>query len=141
MKRFLVFLSLASCALPEPTHKLQAIDVVRSVHVQLQKSCAFQASSNLESLVLSEEHREEANKLLAEIGLMAQACSKYQHPVVKGCHPDCSWCPVKWYWCIEHAAACAGGDHTECCRLDACGSKSHCKEVCGLSCGCDVPPN
>ena len=140
MKYLVVFLVLTGCALPEPAHKPDAIDMIRMAYLGLKRNCSFSYLPK-EDLVLSAEHQEEADKLLTEIGAMTQKCVKYQKPIVEGCHPDCSWCPVKWYWCIDHAAACLGGDHTECCRLDACGSKSHCKEVCGLSCGCDVPPN
>lgn len=49
-------------------------------------------------------------------------------------------CPIKWYWCVEHAGACAGGDDVSCCKLGMCGGKHHCKTVCRSSCNCDISP-
>lgn len=124
-----------------------ALDFIRDVHASLEEDCGrrlhkmkFDAAAGL---TVPEADREEADKLLEVIGIYAQQCGSYSTvvPVPSGtCSPDCSWCPVKWYWCIENAGACAGGDNESCCKLGACGSKHHCKTVCESSCGCDVPP-
>lgn len=125
-----------------------ALSVIRDVEKSLEADCGKGLSDmrleNLESLELAEEDREEAEKSLQNIGLMAQQCGNYDSGPLTAqadtCNPDCSWCPVKWYWCIYNGGACAGGDNESCCKLGACGSKHHCEDVCKSSCGCDVPP-
>jgi len=126
---------------------LTAMDVILQVHDSIEADCGKNMPKFdpevIEKLEFSEKDRESAEQLLETLGLMAQQCSDYNVPSgekATTCNPDCSWCPVKWYWCIENAGACAGGDNKACCKLGACGSKHHCKEVCESSCGCDVPP-
>ena len=124
-----------------------AMVLIRNTYKALETDCGqhlpeVKNAAELAKLELSESDQEEADRLLADIGLFAQQCSSYDapEPRTEGCNQDCSWCPVKWYWCIENAGACAGGDHKACCKLGACGSKHHCEKVCKASCSCDVPP-
>lgn len=125
-----------------------AMMIIQQYHEALERNCGEDLpeakSDEISKLKIPEEDQEKADKLLAEIGLYAQQCSSYSTPVLKdseaACNPDCHWCPIKWYWCIENAGACAGGDNKSCCKLGACGSKHHCKKVCQSSCGCDVGP-
>lgn len=125
-----------------------AMGVIQSFHDSLAGNCGQELPEvdfeELKKLEIDDVDREKADKLLADIGIYAQQCGSYSAPMKKseddGCNPDCDWCPIKWYWCIENAGACAGGDNKSCCKLGACGSKHHCKEVCQSSCGCDVPP-
>lgn len=155
----LVFaLSAATCSKPKSKPKevptkpkivkpsLTAFSVIEQVHDSLEANCGKDMPvfdpAEIEKLELSEEEQERADQLLEMTGLMAQQCAVYDAPkgATDTCNPDCSWCPVKWYWCIENAGACAGGDNKACCKLGACGSKHHCEDVCKSSCGCDVPP-
>lgn len=126
-----------------------ALSVIAQTKAALEANCGEGLSeidvSELKGLELSADDLEKAEPMLQDIGLMARQCGDYSAPKLDaeaqaGCSPDCHWCPVKWYWCIENAGACAGGDNKACCKLGACGSKHHCKEVCESSCGCDVPP-
>lgn len=124
-----------------------AMDVISKTHRSLKADCGEDLHEmdleGISGLEVPEANREEAESLLEEIGLFAQQCASYSPPAEEAagtCNPDCSWCPIKWYWCIENAGACAGGDNKSCCKLGACGSKHHCRDVCKSSCGCEVPP-
>lgn len=125
-----------------------AFSMIKKIHDGIEADCGVHLSEidikSVKNLELYEVQQEEADKLLERIGLMARQCGDYDAPESRSktnrCRQDCSWCPVKWYWCVENAGACAGGDHTSCCRLGACGSKSHCETVCKSSCSCNVPP-
>jgi hypothetical protein len=124
-----------------------AMKVIREIHDSLERDCGRDLDeidiTNLASLELSDAERGEANALLIELSLYAQQCGSYVPPSFEDpetCGPDCGWCPIEWYWCIENAGACAGGDNKSCCKLGACGSKHHCELVCKSSCGCNVPP-
>jgi len=142
---------------PEATQKKEeapstAMVLIGQYHELLARDCGESLSSvktkDLDKLVIPDADREKADKLLQEIGEMARQCASLNghevwdmvSPDAATCGGDCSWCPVKWYWCIENAGACAGGDNESCCKLGACGSKHHCEDVCKSSCGCDVPP-
>jgi hypothetical protein len=126
---------------PRPT----AMGTIQKVHDSFTQDCGrdIPTFQGLEDL---EPPGEEADELLAQIGQMAQECadlhglSEITSEAETTCQPDCHWCPIKWYWCIENAGACAGGDNKSCCKLGACGGKHHCELVCKSSCGCDVPP-
>lgn len=124
-----------------------ATGTIQEVHSALEANCGRDLDeidlSGLRDLELYDDEVPQADALLAEIGLYAQQCATFSsspQEAQAGCNPDCHWCPIKWYWCIENAGACVGGDNKSCCKLGACGSKHHCKEVCKSSCGCDVPP-
>ena len=127
-----------------PTEVPTAMGAIQAAHAALEADCgkSLVEVPGLDKLELAEADQQEADELLASIGSMAQSCSPdFEAPAaVEGCSQDCHWCPVKWYWCIENAGACAGGDHKACCKLGACGSKHHCEKVCKASCSCDVPP-
>ena len=128
-----------------PSTPASALEAIQAVHDSLEKDCGKNLPNleGLEKLELAEADQAKADEQLAKIGSMAQSCAPdFTKPTAPeaGCNPDCSWCPIKWYWCIENAGACAGGDNESCCKLGACGSKHHCKEVCESSCGCNVPP-
>lgn len=125
-----------------------ALGAIQEVHDSLAADCGenMPELSGLEKLTIPEAEQARADELLAKIGQMAKSCAP-DTPVFKKteeetatCHPDCSWCPVKWYWCLYNSGACAGGDNKSCCKLGACGGKHHCKQVCESSCSCDVPP-
>lgn len=129
----------------EPSAPASALEVIQAAHDSLEKDCGkdFPNFKDLEKLEIAEADQAKADELLAKIGSMAQSCaSDFTMPTAEAdsCNPSCDWCPVKWYWCIYNGGACAGGDNKSCCKLGACGSKHHCKEVCESSCGCDVPP-
>jgi len=122
-----------------------AMGAIQAVHDSLERDCGrdLPKLEGLEHLELAEADRERADEMLEKIGRMAQSCAPdFTMPAAPadGCDPSCDWCPVKWYWCIYNGGACVGGDNKSCCKLGACGSKHHCKEVCESSCGCDVPP-
>ena len=127
-----------------------AMILIRQTHDAFEANCGknlpkIKNTKELALLKVPEADQKEADALLEELGLFAQQCASYDGPAPKttasgSCDPSCHWCPVKWYWCIENAGACAGGDNEACCKLGACGSKHHCKEVCESSCGCNVPP-
>ena len=122
-----------------------ALGVIKEAAASLERDCGRELQEvdpeGLSELDLHEPEFAEAEKLLADVGLMAQQCGDYtEMKTVDGCSQDCSWCPIKWGWCIENAGACAGGDNGSCCKLGACGSKHHCETVCKSSCSCDVPP-
>lgn len=130
-----------------PVEAMTAMGAIQATHAALEANCGEKlvAVPGLDKLVLAEADQEEADELLAEIGSMAQSCAPdLELPKATekadGCNQDCHWCPIKWYWCIENAGACAGGDNKACCKLGACGSKHHCEKVCKASCSCDVPP-
>ena len=127
-----------------------AMVLIRNTHAALETDCGknlptVKKADELAKLEIAESDQKEAESLLADIGLFAQQCASYDAPAPKAdapgsCDPSCHWCPVKWYWCIENAGACAGGDNEACCKLGACGSKHHCEDTCKSSCGCNVPP-
>ena len=124
-----------------------ALGIIRQAHGSLEADCGKHLDAidleGLKAIELHDSERDEADKLLADLGLFAQQCGSFTAPLQDAadtCDPDCHWCPIKWYWCIENAGACAGGDNESCCKLGACGSKHHCEDVCKSSCGCDVPP-
>jgi len=126
---------------------ITAMEVIQEFHKSLERDCGEtlpeRSLEELKKLEIPVDQQAEADELLAEIGLFAQQCASFSVPPRENkntCNPDCSWCPVKWYWCIYNGGACAGGDNKSCCKLGACGSKHHCKEICKSSCGCDVPP-
>ena len=132
---------------PAPT----AMQTIENVQSEIEKNCGKDLGElkleGLQDLEIAPEDQEKADLALQMIGVMAQQCGNFDGPTgteaakaLAECNPDCSWCPIKWYWCIENAGACAGGDHQSCCKLGACGSKHHCESVCQASCGCDVPP-
>lgn len=169
MRTFFTFTALACTVLtgcPEPQEAKQveekktvvptatapaltAMETIAKVRAEIEKNCGADLAEfnfeNLQELELDPKDQEKADANLQMIGMMAQQCASYDPPDPKevaeaGCSPDCHWCPIKWYWCIENAGACAGGDNKSCCKLGACGSKHHCEDVCKSSCGCDVPP-
>ena len=127
-----------------------AMVLIRQAHAAFEANCGkdFPKAKKVEELAMlkiPEADQKEADSLLQEIGLFAQQCASYDVASLKAeapssCDPSCHWCPIKWYWCIENAGACAGGDNEACCKLGACGSKHHCEEVCESSCGCNVHP-
>lgn len=132
---------------PTSQSDLTALEAIRQVHDSFVADCGAKLPSfeGLDKLTLAEDEQEKAQAMLVKIGDMAQECANFAGPEAEPseadtCNPDCSWCPIKWYWCIENAGACAGGDNKSCCKLGACGGKHHCRQVCKSSCGCDVPP-
>jgi hypothetical protein len=130
-----------------PSEAPTAMGAIQAAHDSLEGDCGkhLPEIAGLSELTLAEADQAKADEMLATIGSMAQSCAPdFERPRAadgaEGCSQDCHWCPVKWYWCIENAGACAGGDNTACCKLGACGSKHHCETVCKASCSCDVPP-
>lgn len=163
MRRVFTIIALAAltgCPKPQEAEQVEAkkeaegaaepataMGTIQHVRDEIERNCGKDLkevkASDLEGLEIAEADQAKADELLQELGLMAQQCGDaetLQSPSPDTCNPDCSWCPIKWYWCIENAGACAGGDNKSCCKLGACGSKHHCEDVCKSSCGCDVPP-
>ena len=113
-------------ATPAPEPPPTAMLIIKGFHESLERDCGQNMPKvdieELKKLTIPPEDQELADSLLTDVGTFAQQCaSDYEAPMTETCSADCSWCPVKWYWCIENAGACAGGDNTACCKLGPCG--------------------
>lgn len=141
----MVFSGCLKPELAQRTDSQTALSLIEQAKDSLEKDCTAELptiSEDLKRTSLSEQDLAKVEATLQSLGERARECGNYDVLQGKtvGCTPNCDWCPIKWYWCVENAGACAGGDNQSCCKLGACGSKHHCKLVCESSCGCDVPP-
>jgi len=108
-----------SCEVPEVPERM------KELHIE-DEAKALEVMEDIKGAALSCGGHELLEKSL--LSNAAGGCSQRQ-----SCNDAC---PIKWYWCIEHAGACAGGDDTSCCKLAMCGSTHHCHTVCQSSCNC-----